>query len=189
MGFLDNLLKKEARKIISNVVDDVTDNVSDSIRSIIRPGEDDDSHRTSRSVAPTKAPVNPRYKEGLDGDDADCKGNMSLLRSRIEKLAAEDFAEYELRADISTTAQFSGDADINDADISRYPKLSYGFFQNGELKAVLLLLTSSSDYRRKEVSLIRTACRNHGIFYMNLMPHLPNRRTYIVNKLKKGLMN
>lgn len=39
MGFLDKLLTKEAKKLISNVVDNVVDNVADTINDTINPNQ------------------------------------------------------------------------------------------------------------------------------------------------------
>ncbi len=40
MGFLDNLLKREARKIVSGVLDEVVDTVTDNIKDSIRENRD-----------------------------------------------------------------------------------------------------------------------------------------------------
>lgn len=190
MGFLDNLLKREARKIISGVVDDVTDNISDSIRSAIRPGATDTTSKTAARPdnvsKPVSSPVNPYYKEGVDGDDANCLGKSALVCSRIEQIAAEDFPQYELRKDIPVTSQFPHNAEVATTTFDRYPALSYGFYQNDELKAVVMIL-EPSHYKLHQVRAIHSACFENHIFCMNLMLHLPNRRTYIVNQLKKGL--
>ena len=72
MGFFSNLLKGEARKLISNAVDKAVDGFTQNkeINKVI--------------------PVNP---------DLQAKGEKGL-RARFEQIVATDFAAYELRKDI-----------------------------------------------------------------------------------------
>lgn len=79
MGFLDNLFKRETRKIISGVVDSVIDNVTDSISDSIRSGNSSDDCN----------------------DDEDCCRNRAVVCRRIESVAAEEWGNLELRKNVS----------------------------------------------------------------------------------------
>lgn len=56
MGFLDNLLKKETRKIISGVVDSVVDNVVGNVKNAIK-GDDSTAEAKSSPYVSVKMGV------------------------------------------------------------------------------------------------------------------------------------
>lgn len=173
MGFLDNLLKKETRKAISkmvgNAVDNVFDNLNDTINS--KMGNGNDAASTS-ATAYTKSKF-----ASNDPDEISCEYEESVVRARIEKVAAEEWAGYELRKNISA-AEMGAEAGAKD--------YTYGLYLNGVPMAMILVLDKSG-YRRKCVRLAHQACRDRGVFCMNLMLHLPNRRSYISETLRKNV--
>ena len=159
MGFLDNLLKREARKIIANVVDNVVDNALDSING---------SAKSTSSVKSTTVatPSNP--------DEDDCCYEQAVVCDRIERIAASEWSGYELRKNISASEL---GADNNARDYS------YGLYLNGVPKAMIIIIDIPSHYKKKDVLLAHEACERQGIFCMNLLLHLPNRYSYISKRL------
>lgn len=176
MGFLDNLFKKETRRIISGVVDSVVDNVMDNVKDAIR-GKDPSSEAKSSpnvSVKVNGRTIIEKNRENETGDDADCCFDENVVRRRIEMIAAEDWPGYELRRDIPAT-EFGADEQAHGFD--------YGLYLDGQPKVMVMLL-SQYQYRSGSVQRAHAACRNRGIGSFHLLMHLPNRKTYIAERFK-----
>ena len=202
MGFLDNLLKKEAQKIISSVVENVTDSVKENFGT---PGTANNSTagKTVADSASVSTPVSGSYvasngaaqsaaasaakkatssarrkasgMEGETGDDEDCCYDDSLIRSRIEKVAAEDWPSYELRKNIPATEVGGGAKDQG---------FDYGLYLDGQPKLMIMVL-DQYQYRNKCVQRSHKVCKDKGIGSFHLLQHLPNRKTYIAERMKE----
>ena len=168
MGFLSNLLKKEARKMISDVINTAKDEVVRTINS------DPDAEYKSSAPVQTSVPV---ASSAANSDEDFCESEKEL-GERIAKIVAEDWPGYELRKDIP-----AGEMDA--AFGAR--KYSYGLYKNGTPKAMILVLDGRSLYSRKDTRLAHEACKEKGVFCMNLMMHLPNRRSYIAEQLRNNV--
>lgn len=164
MGFFDSLLKKETRKIIASVVDSVVDNVADNLGDAVKGTADVNS-----------SAVNTQ-KAAVDADEKDCRCNKNVIRQRIEKIAAEEYGDLELRKNISAS-------ELN-AEAGAYD-YTYGLYRNGAPVAMLIILDGRDEYRCKAVRLSREACRNSNIGYVHFLAHMPNRKSYISAKLKE----
>jgi len=205
MGFLDNLFNKEARKIITNVVDSVVDNVTDTIKESMGTAQPSAScaptnstsansssagsvtggntqAATQKASAASASGAQAAYKkrnasgrEGLTGDDADCDWDVSVIRKRIEAVAAEDWSSYELRKNIPASEVGGGAKDQG---------FDYGLYLNGQPKLMIMLL-DQYQHRNKCVQRSHQACKARGIGSFHLMFHLPNRKTYIAERMKE----
>lgn len=168
MGFLDNLLKKETRRIISGVVDSVVDEVKDSIL-----GNDAEVNAgTGNSAARNN--ISDRHRENETGDDSDCCWDKEVVQKRIEMIAAQDWPSYELRRNISA-AELGGDANAHGFD--------YGLYLDGQPKVMIMIL-EQYQYRNKSVQEAHAVCRSRNIGSFHLLMYLPNRRTYIEDRIK-----
>lgn len=176
MGFLDNLFKKETRKIISGVVDSVVDNVMDSVKGSIRGNNSDAAAESSPNVSIkiNGRVVTEKNRENETGDDEHCGYDEDVVRRRIEKVAAEDWPGYELRRNIPAT-EFGADGNAHSFD--------YGLYLDGQPKVMIMLL-EQYQYRNRSVQLAHAACRNQGVGSFHLLMHLPNRKTYIADRVK-----
>lgn len=152
MGFLDSLLKKGTRRLISNVVDSVVDNAVDGIKG---------------NISGT-----------LGSDEDDCGHDEAVIRARVEKVFAEEWSGYEVRRDVAAPEM--------GASVFSSP-YSYGLYLNGQPKAMVMVLKSRDGYREKTVKQAHKACEERGVFCMNLLPHMPNRRSYISKRLKDNV--
>lgn len=172
MGFLDNLLKKEVRKIISGAVDNVMENVKGAIK-----GNDPSSAANSSpnvSVKTNGRTIIEKGRENETGDDADCCFDENVVRRRIEMIAAQDWPGYELRRNIPAT-EFGADEQAHGFD--------YGLYLNGQPKVMVMLL-NQYQYRSSYVQRAHAACKNKGVGSFHLLMHLPNRKTYIAERIK-----
>lgn len=178
MGFLDNLLKRETRKIISGVVDSVVDNVMNDVKGSLQNDSQTVSakvvsqNKVSISTTASGKAVKPRENE--TGDDEDCHYNAETIRHRIELAAAQDWPGYELRRNISAET-FGG---------SKYDHaFDYGLYLDGQPKLMIMIL-EQYQHRNKSVQNAHAACKSQGVASFHLLRHLPNRKTYIQEKMK-----
>ncbi|MCM1064296.1 MAG: hypothetical protein NC420_07460 [Eubacterium sp.] len=102
-----------------------------------------------------------------------------LLRQRIEEAAAREKPEYELRRNVSSREVGAP----QDAE----PTFDYGFYKNGILAAVIMILDDGNGYRRRSVRLAQMACGQRGVTYMNFMSYMMNRPEYISQRLQQNL--
>ena len=162
MGLLTNLLKKEAQKLASNVVSDVV--------SEFMPGANASAERSfTGGTDSTRGQVGK--KKDKDGERG--------LRERLEEVLNREWYGYELRREIAAR------------ELGAQPgarAYSYGLYQNGEPKAMIMILNNRNHYCRKDVVLAREACEEKGIPYMNFMSHLPNRTEYISQRLRDNIL-
>lgn len=131
-----------------------------------------DTNTTSHTntAAPTSS-----ASTSANSDEKDCCFDESVVCARIEKIAAEEWGEYELRKNIAA-AELGASEDARD--------YSYGLYLNGVPKAMIIIIDVPSHYKKKDVRLAHEACKNQNVFCMNLLLHLPNRRSYISSQLR-----
>ena len=174
MGFLDNLLKKETRKMLSGVMNAVVDNVVDSAKEVL--GE-----KSSNNVS---VEMERSYSGGAGSSftvgDAEehCGGDVSVVDERISKVLATDFPELELRRAVASGLIGAGNI--------RWT-YTYGIYKNGIPVGMINLLQGHNDYKGKSVQASKQACEDLRIGYVHFILHLPNRTSYIRQQLQKLL--
>lgn len=173
MGFLNNLIKREARKVISSAV-------SDAVDDLISGSSKTESLSGTTAYGSSTTTYGTGTKEAAR-DEKPCKGEKEL-RQRLERVFAEEWSGYELRKNVSA-AELGADAGARD--------YSYGVYFDGQLKAVLMILdtnsSQSNEYRKKDVKASKRACEVRGIPYLNFISRLPNRRSYISERLRNTI--
>lgn len=168
MGFLDKILNKEAKKLISNVVDNMVDTVVDSARDVLNQSSGS-SRPQNEDKAYTKAGA-------ADQNEEDCCYSEAVVSKRIEKIIADNFSNCELRKEISSKEIGADDIAWN---------YTYGVYRDGSAVAMINILDNPNDYRKKIVLQSKAACKEHGIGYVHFLLHLPNRSSYISERLKE----
>lgn len=168
MGFLDKLLKSKARELVSNVVGNAVDDVINNLSN-----NGDASTGANANTASAAVRTNT-----INADEEDCCYDKNLVCARIEDVAATEWAGYELRTNISAY-------EIGAEDGAR--DYTYGLYLDGMPKAMIIVLEEPAHYRKKDTRLAHEACQARGVFCMNLMLHLPNRRSYISEQLRKNV--
>lgn len=174
MGFLDNLLKREARKIISGVMDNVVDNVMDNINESMNSNKSTATISTASTGTTSTSPA----VASEDPDEEDCCFDEKVVGERVAKVFCEEWKGYQLRKYIPAT-ELGGSEEARD--------YTYGIFLDGEPKAMIMVIDVPSHYKKKDVLLAHEACKNRGVYCMNLMLHLPNRRSYISKQLRDNV--
>lgn len=172
MGFLDNLLRKEVRKVISDAVDTVVDDV---LKNTF--GKDGDNSGAGNGAAQTNTDSVEKENRKATGAE-ECSGE-DLLGKRIEEIAARDWSDYELRKQVPSS-------EVN-APEGAEAFFEYGFYQGGVLVAVIKILNDNNAYCRKSVRLAQDACRGQNVRYMNFMSYMMNRPEYIAKRFADNI--
>lgn len=155
MGLLDKILNREARKIISGVVAAAVDGAMDT------------RNQSNGNSQPQSA---------VNTDEADCRGKKSVVCKRIETIIAENFSGCELREQVSSR-------EIGAGHISW--KYTYGVYRDGIAVAMINILENPNDYGKKIVLQSKEACKDRGIGYVHFILRLPNRSSYILERLQE----
>ena len=156
MGFLDRLLKKEARKLVAGVLDEVVDNITDSVR------EQNNSSTTVRKA---------------DDSESDCYGTKAVVEQRIRNVVSEEWGDrIEIRKNIKASEMCAQAGALD---------YTYGLYYNGAPVAMIVLLSPPNDYWNKRTRLAREACEYNRVGYVHFIMRLPNRTSYIREQLKK----
>lgn len=167
MGFLDKFLNKETKKLISGVMENVVDAVVDNAR---------DALNQSSAGNGSNKPAVHNVHEKTDRDEEDCCDDVSVVEARIRKIMREKFSDCELRENISS-------GEIGAGYISW--KYSYGVYRDGIAVAMINILEYPNDYKKKIVLQSKQACKDLGIGYVHFLMHLPNRSSYISERLQE----
>lgn len=162
MGFLDNLLKKETRKLIGNVVDGVVDSVMNTSGNAIR---------------------SAMQTTGASGDDeAPCKRSVPTVRRRIEKLLTENHPGYSFKKDVPISKynlKLPGNCAKHEID--------YIITDNTGKETAAVLLLSPGMERTLWLEELYSALNRQDIKHVHFLMHLPNRGSYISEKLEEIL--
>lgn len=172
MGFLNNLLKKETRKILSGVMDAVADNVVDAAKEALGQKSSDnvfvESERSYGGGAGSSFQVS--------ADEEHCGGDADVVAERIRKVLTSNYSGMELRKGVQSGTIGAGMISWN---------YTYGIYKDGIPVAMINLLEGHNDYKRKSVLQSKQACEDLRIGYVHFILHLPNRVSYIKQQLQK----
>lgn len=179
MGFFTNLLKSEARKIVSDVVDNVVDN---TLGQAVRGQE----NRTA-AAAPvrTTATAPASRTSGHSGNAAGAgvsraaQGSAEAgLRTNLESVLNSEWSDFELRKEVPASELGAPE---------RARAYSYGLYKNGQPKAMFLVVTDKYHHLNGAARQAQTACKAKGIPCMNFFSHLPNTTEYISQRLRENI--
>lgn len=111
-----------------------------------------------------------------NSDEDNCNNNAAVVKQRIHKVLTEEFGNCELREQISAEEIGAGYL------AWRY---TYGVYRDGYAIAMINVLDNRNAYRKKAVVESKNACQNQGIGYVHFLLHLPNRSSYISQRLRE----
>lgn len=181
MGFLENLIRRETRKLVSNVVDNVVNTVVDNVSDVINPGRETQTAQEEYEAMKTKASNTAGALSSIEDDEERCLKEDSLdgkkrIHVRLTEIVAEQWPAYELRQDVAAS-EFAAEPGTR--------KYSYVLYNNyGAAVLSVMVLNNSNHYRKKEVVLAHEASERKGVPCINLMTYMPCERSYIYNRLR-----
>lgn len=173
MGFLTNLLKSEARKIVSDVVDNVVDN---TLGQAVRGQENQTTATTSATAGNT---ISNSGKAAVAGASKAAQGSGEAgLRTNLESVLNSEWSDFELRREVPASELGAPE---------RARAYSYGLYKNGQPKAMFLVVTDKNHHLNSATRQAQTACKAKGIPCMNFFSHLPNTTEYISQRLRENI--
>lgn len=128
---------------------------------------------TDNLAEKTKTAIN---QASSNSDEDDCNNNAAVVKQRIQKVLSEEFGNCELREQISAQDIGAGYIDW---------KYTYGVYRDGYAIAMINILDNRNAYMKKAVIESKNECENQGIGYVHFMLHLPNRKSYISQRLRE----
>ncbi len=158
MGFLENLIKREASKFVSSMVDKAIDNVADRIT-----GNNGDNGNNGNN--------------GSNGIKKELVGEAGL-RARLEQVIANEYSTYELKKNVPASEMFAEPGAVD---------YSYGIYKNGAPVAYITVIADRNEYKLKRFRDAKAAAEARGIPHMNFFAHLPNETSYISERLKQEI--
>lgn len=173
MGFLTNLLKNEAKKIVSDVVDNVVDN---TLGQAVRGQENQSTATTSATAGNTASNSGKAAAAGTS--KATVGSGESGLRTNLESVLSSEWSDFEVRREIPASELGAPE---------RARAYSYGLYKNGQPKAMFLVVTDKYHHLNGAARQAQTACKAKGIPCMNFFSHLPNTTEYISQRLKENI--
>lgn len=164
MGLMD-MIKRRAMNAVANAVGDAVGDVVEGALDQVIPSKKG-QRVSSRSVS-----------HSANKDDARESGEK-VLRTRLEQIIADEWSGYELRKNVPASEMNAE---------SRARTYSYGIYQDGIPKAMIMILDDRNLYKKREVLQAQRACGEMRVAYMNFMTYLPNREDYISERLKEKI--
>lgn len=161
MGFLNNFLKGEAKKIVSDVFANDSDNFGNRSDSGMYNGT---SYKNDTSST--------RKHNG----QSNMSSGEQQLRSRLNEVIVTEYGSCELKQNVSASELGAEHGAVD---------YSYGLYKSGELKLLIMVITDRNAYRRKCMRLSREAAEMRGVPCLSFFTHLPNEMSYISERLRK----
>lgn len=114
----------------------------------------------------------------MSSDEEDCCFDAVVVEKRIKKILEENWSDCELRKSVPANGISAGNIEWT---------YSYGVYRDGQAMIMINILDNPNDYKRKIVLQSKEACRNQGIGYVHFLLHLPNRGSYILERLREEM--
>lgn len=165
MGFLGDLFKKEAKKLVSDIVDNVIGNEPNVVNRTYSDNGSNTTYHQSSTTAARRTSTNRRPASG------------DAVYDTLRHIITTEFSTYELRENIPV-AEFGLSEDIF---------YTFGMYQNGTSVLMINVYADRNQYRLKRYRLAKEVAENRGVKHLNFFTHLPNERDYIVNRLRENL--
>lgn len=184
MSFLSNLLSREARRAITSVVDQtVTDAIQKGLNQLGQ-GSSSPVNTATNTAAQTKTVAQPQYSAPIKKQTT-VGADPQTIDNRIKSVLTELNRDRIDPATILTLRSKVPASEFQADPAAR--NYSYGIYQNGQPKCMIMVLTNRNHYRSKDVLLSHQAAKNAGVSCINLMTHLPNETSYISQKIQESL--
>lgn len=114
----------------------------------------------------------------MSADEEDCCFDAVVVEDRIKKILEENWGGCELRKHVSADEISAGNIEWT---------YSYGVYRDGQAVTMINILDNPNDYKRKIVLQSKEACMEQGIGYVHFLLHLPNRGSYILERLREEM--
>ncbi|MBR1391079.1 MAG: hypothetical protein IJ567_06530 [Lachnospiraceae bacterium] len=185
MSFLSNLLSREARRAITSVVDQtVTDAVRKGLNQFGQGSSSPANTPSTTTATQSKTAAQPnqaatvRKQTAVGADPQTIDNRIQSVLTELNRDRIDPATILTLRSSVPAS-ELQANPEARD--------YSYGVYQNGQPKCMIMVLTNRNDYQRRAVRLSHEAAENAGVSCINLMTHLPNETSYISQKIQESL--
>ena len=164
MGFLDNLISKSTKKMISDIAKSAVNAVSEEWNK----ATDNEALRPANAARSTSEDAVPAGYEAL----AD-----AMAMDKVKAVMQREFPQYEVREDVSPTTL---------GGTGRFLPYSLGIYENNVPKLFIMQVynnTCASRYYRWS----KEEAAKAGVPLINFEAQYPNRIEYIINRLHQYL--
>lgn len=125
----------------------------------------------------SKMPQMPSAPQ-MSSDEEDCCFDAVVVENRIRKILEENWNGCELRKGVSADRIGGGNIEWT---------YSYGVYRDGQAVVMINILDRPNDYKRKIVLQSKEVCQEQEIGYIHFLLHLPNRSSYILERLEEEM--
>lgn len=170
MGFLDNLLNKSAKKIVSDIARTATDAVSGELSQSIREGiQELTGSASATTAAPAYAASTATAPTGT--------GKYEEVDDKLRAILSKEFPQYEVRENVSPETL---------GGTGKFMPYSFGIYENSSPKLFIMVVynntCASRTYRWSKEEAAKA-----GIPLINFVYAFENRTDYITNRLHQYL--
>ena len=163
MGLFDKALKKGLGKVVGDAVGDVVKSLGDAL--------DID---TINKPAQTQTQPQQNYQQPVYAA-APVQVN---IRAEMPGILAQEFAAYAAAPNVSAVTWGVTSGPCKPFD--------YCLCANGRVVAAIMLTDHNRD-RNSAYLNAKAACKAAGVPFINFYTHMPNERSYVVNRIKSFL--
>lgn len=167
MGFLDNLLSKNAKRLISDVARAATDAVSNELGQSIR----DTIHGNNTTDS---APATPYSANRTDSTAY--TGNLEV-DEKLRNILKSEFPQYEVREEVSPETL---------GGTGKFLPYSFGVYENGAPKLFIMVVYNNTCADRL-YRWSKEEAEKAGVTLINFVHAFENREDYIINRLHQYL--
>ncbi len=171
MGFLSNLLEREAKRAISRGVrHTVNEAVSAGIGKLADSFDKKSEDFSNTPLQTTHSSPNITVAKQPSGE--------RLLHERLEQVFANEWQDYTVCRNVAPSYLYAPD------NAKHY---DYVLYRNNIPVIAILAITSPSHSIPKKARLAKEACMEQNIPCLYFMSHLPNELSYISNRLRQSI--
>ncbi len=181
MGFLERILRGAVRETVSRTVDKTVDKAIDN--AFRNKSSNNGSYYNNNNQNSNGSYYN-NGNNGYNSNNQNNSGYTSYGGNLNEGIAGEmytilnsEFPGYDIRTQIAATALGAPDG---------CRAFDYGLYLNGT-PVLMIMVTDHNRERNRAYNGAKQACANSGVKFMNFFTHMPNERSYVVNRIKSAL--
>lgn len=171
MGILDRIVNRKIGEAVKNELEKHLNN--------------DDNHKENETITTETTvceiePVNPQptvceiepIKTSCESGSCSLKPNNT---SHFPRLLKEEFSEYQIKENISGS-------EIGNTE----RPYEFGLYKGGGLKAVIVL-SEKNKTNNRAYRTAKEAAEKANVAFVNFFTHMPNERSYVIERIKKFL--
>ncbi len=175
MGLLDSAIRKKVNQVINKTVGtNVTGAIGNAINNALNiPGQSQSGVQNSNASYGTPAYGTPVYQAPVQ------QAVNNDIRAMMPDILQSEFSGYAVQSGVAASMLGWGTSVAKPYD--------YVLYRNGAPVAAIMLTDHNRDRNAPFIN-AKAFCAQAGAAFINFYTHRPNRRDYVVNRIK-GFLN